>query len=217
MPLAIIVTQTCDLQNDERVRASPFINIVPAYDAATLFEDSDRALIRQYKFKFLVPLNGPALPQDETLWVADLRVDVCVDRAVLLGRTPQQGISDDHYIRACRAIGTYRARPAFSDDLREDHLKPLRTFLRSRSWKKRLTAAWIQCAPSALNPAVVRTFLLTDDQSRIASMQDDLEGWYAQHIREASGTIELRVPKVRLTAEFTQAERDGSLQTDELW
>jgi hypothetical protein len=160
LPFAIIATQTCDLQQESRVRESPFINVLSVYDAIELYDEDQRGVIKKEQYKFLVPLDGQALQHDGAFWIADARIDICIDRAELLKREPLEALSDALYVQRCRMISGYRARPALSDELLTDHIKPLEAFVKKSSWRKKIKEVWVRCTRARPDLCVISTITL---------------------------------------------------------
>lgn len=137
-----------------------------------------------------------------TLWVADARVDISVDRAVLLDRDPLQALTDDSYVRRCRMLAGYRARAALSNELLAEHIRPLDAFVRGAAWRRKIKEAWVLCFPTPLNPAVVFVYLLADTEAKLDEIRGAVADWYWEHVKATTSTIRLRPPEVQLIATF---------------
>src|SRR6266511_358918 len=104
--LSIITTNTCDLC-EAGPPEQPWFQLSPVYTVAT-----EATTLKQY----LVQLDPPELPA--ATWVADLRLEVAVEKTWLLGKTPIKSFrSEEGYLTLGRALGRRRDRAALADHL----------------------------------------------------------------------------------------------------
>ena len=83
----LITTQTCDI--NEASPKHPWIHVAPVEQ---MDEGDLAALVRQHRVTYLVPLAPPTL---EGLWVADLRLEVPVEKSWLVGRHPREAFASE--------------------------------------------------------------------------------------------------------------------------
>jgi len=81
--LAVITTQTCDVDEQGLPRRKPWIQYAPLVRTS---DGPGRGLS-------IWPLDGPKLPAGE--WYADLRIEGCAEKNVLVGLKPIRGFSSE--------------------------------------------------------------------------------------------------------------------------
>jgi hypothetical protein len=115
-PFGIITSQTCDVgEVDFEAPMKPWIMVSPAYDLSSL-EGNVRSLLK----KGLGPLHWLHLPALTDLsngfWVADLRIEVPVEKGWFVGRSPISGFtSEAEQRRVVERVAAIRTRPAWSE------------------------------------------------------------------------------------------------------
>lgn len=125
----LITTQTCDLYEDTDRPRQPWLSIAPAYDYTPHLKPGQDKQIRGGKFRHLVHLTSRRLP--DGLWVADLRIEVPVEKGWLVGREPLEGFESvqDRQVLAER-LARRRQRHALSAPLIKQMTVPLRDWLK---------------------------------------------------------------------------------------
>lgn len=114
----LIVTQTCDLQEDGVKRPrKPWFHCCPVYradDAASGIDPSQIGLIRKGSIDYLIEV--PELGDKSSCWVADLRLVMPIEKSVLVDRAPVDGFLTevDRRIVGDR-MSLLHSRPAFDD------------------------------------------------------------------------------------------------------
>jgi hypothetical protein len=115
--LAVITTQTCDIDEQGLPRRKPWIQYAPLAEAS----DAPRRGLSTW------PLDGPELPDGD--WYADLRIEGCAEKNVLVGLSLIRGFSSEEKADAFgRHLGHLRARPALANHLVETVTEHLRQF-----------------------------------------------------------------------------------------
>jgi hypothetical protein len=105
-PYAIITTQTCNIAERPPGGVQPWIQISPVYELAEGEDRRDRI--------YLHPLTAAGLGSDR--WVADLRLEVPVEKGILLEREPVDAFADeDGAIQFAEMLGRQRDRAALHD------------------------------------------------------------------------------------------------------
>lgn len=109
-PYGMVLSQTCDLVEEEGVPRFPWVEVCPVYPADWLPADRRGNAIRG-RVLYLVPVQ----PEDESgNWVADLRLRVSVEKGWLAHQTPLRGFEDEEARRKLGKLLAWRAeRPAF--------------------------------------------------------------------------------------------------------
>lgn len=124
-PYGVITSQGCDILDIGR---KPWVQVAPVFDAADILADERRlADVRRDAVPHLALLDPPRL---EGVWVADLRLEMPIEKSWLAGRTPIAGFADDEGRRhfAQRLAGRLE-RPALPDEIHETVVRPLRRWL----------------------------------------------------------------------------------------
>lgn len=106
----IITSQSCEIVEERPKPLQPWIQVAPVYrcDPQSKLLDRD----------FIVRLDPPSL-QDE-VWVGDLRIEVPIEKALLVGRTPIEAFRrQNDYEDFGNLLGARRGRPALHSKLHE--------------------------------------------------------------------------------------------------
>src|SRR5664280_2915431 len=81
-PFGLITTQTCNICEEARMPKQPWIQVVPVYAVdITALKPGQRRLIEKDRVGHLVALTSPTFASG--LWVADLRLEVPLEKSVL--------------------------------------------------------------------------------------------------------------------------------------
>jgi hypothetical protein len=156
----IITTQTCDLSEQGRP-TQPWVQVSPVYRIEGEPEDEERLLSKGY----IVELTGPDLPDGR--WVADLRIEVPLEKTVLVDRAPIAGFaSEDETDDFARILGVRRARAALANELVDSVIRLIRK--KKANNKARAARVWDELyrlglqieEGSRLKPAAVRLHVI---------------------------------------------------------
>jgi hypothetical protein len=134
-PLGIITSQTCDL-DEQGMPTQVWFQVSPVYRIPDDGREAERLLSKQYT----IELDGPELPDGR--WLADLRIELPIEKSWLIARRPMRGFSSEDQAEAFgRKIGRRRARPALANRLVDTvtGLVRARKQVRSPGSLKRLT------------------------------------------------------------------------------
>jgi hypothetical protein len=109
-PYGSITTQTCDLAEERPEPVQPWLQVAPVYQC----EPGSTLLERD----FVVPLSPPTLPGEG--WVADLRLEMSLEKGYLVGREPLEAFSSEsEYDRFGDLLARRRGRPALASVFHE--------------------------------------------------------------------------------------------------
>ena len=124
-PYGVLTSQGCDIVDTSR---KPWVQIAPVYPAAELVGAEARLPdIRRDAVPHLILLEPPEL---DGLWVADLRIEMPVEKSWLVGQEPIIGFaSDEDRRRFGRRLSDRLDRPALPDAIHEFVVRPLRRIL----------------------------------------------------------------------------------------
>jgi len=106
----IITTQSCDLAEERPNPRQPWLAVAPVYEV----EAGVTLLDRDYVYEV-----GPACAEGGP-WVADLRIEMPLEKSLLVGRTPIDAFPDERgYIQFARFLARRRGRPALASVVHE--------------------------------------------------------------------------------------------------
>lgn len=192
----VITTQTCDVTEEDVDQPSkPWVQIAPVYDGASTINSGFRTLLKKGRGpRHLFHL--PDVPEDG-FWVADLRIEVPVEKGWLLDRQPMKALPDAVWrARFTRAIGRVRTRPAFAGSFVETIQRPLVERLRTERQSdptlferldNEVVEALVQLDDS-LAPSVVQLVLISE-----SPISQDARAWFDEwwdecvHVAAAAG------------------------------
>jgi hypothetical protein len=166
-PYGIITTQTCDI-NEQGTPTQPWIQVSPVYPL-----DDDEPPRKAY----LVELTGPAGKH----LVADLRIELPLEKSLLAGRVPIRGFATEEQENAFgRLLGTRRARAALANELVDTVIHLIGKRKSNNKGKSR--PVWAQLwrlglqieEGTRLKPVAVRLHVLS-----IGQPSDQVLGWFA--------------------------------------
>ena len=124
----MITTQGCDILRPDM----PWIGVVPVYDAALHFDRGKLGLIGANRMTHILPIKPPWREESQK-WVADLRLEVPVEKTVLLGREPIEAYEDDEeYAAVAVRLGTLRQRAAVPESCINSVIQPLYDYVRAQ-------------------------------------------------------------------------------------
>jgi hypothetical protein len=218
--LGIITTQTCDL--DEQGKPTQvWFQVAPVFPVPVDPADAERLLGKQYR----VELDGPDLPPGR--WMADLRIEVPIEKSWLVGHTPMRGFDSEEKAEWFgRKIGRRRARPALANKLvdtvtgllreRKQVKKPkaLKTLTRE-IWNDDVYRVMLEIeSGTRLEPVAVRLHVICDGEPTQRA-----EAWFgewedqARHVAAAVG-IELHATHLHDAREVDLHDYDRWIELD---
>jgi hypothetical protein len=109
-PYGIITTQTCDLNEQRTYPIQPFFQVSPVYRVPAQSDGDAGILDRQYLHR----LTGPSL--GEELCVADLRIELPLEKSTLVGREPIAAFEEEEdEVDFAEKLGRRRDRAALGN------------------------------------------------------------------------------------------------------
>lgn len=109
-PYGIITTQSCDLSEERPDPRQPWLAVAPVYVVPNDSPLRDR--------DFVFQLAPPELDRD--IWVADLRIEMPLEKGLLVGRAPIEAFPDEAgYIAFANFLARRRGRPALASVFHE--------------------------------------------------------------------------------------------------
>ncbi len=136
----IVVSQTCDVTEEEHEPVQPWVEVCPVYERDAVENAPE----------YLYPLNR--MPAAEgRMWVADLRLTVSLEKGLLVGRQrrdPFDG-AEEARIEFGVKLGERRARPALSAGVHVVITETLKKRRRSGG-RVRVSRIWLFCMESCV-------------------------------------------------------------------
>lgn len=130
-PYGIITTQSCDLTEKAspgrtRTPCRPWFQVAPVSPSDS-YSKEQVGLVLKRGFRYLVPLRPPSL---QGLWLADLRIEIPVEKGWLAGRKPVHGFADlGGYRGFSLRLQELRSRVAAEGGVTDQMIDHLRDFL----------------------------------------------------------------------------------------
>lgn len=171
-PYGIITTQTCDLAEQGEPQ-QPWFQVSPVYRLEGTKEEQDRLASKQ----FIHELNGP-LPEGR--WVVDLRIEVPLEKSVLVGRVPVRGFaSEEDADKFAHQLGRRRARAALANELVDEVIALLRARRGKRKgmWRTQIFRLMLEIeGGTRLAPAAVRLHVIANEEPT-PDVQEFFDAW----------------------------------------
>jgi hypothetical protein len=208
----LITSQTCDIsEEDAEQPLRPWVQVAPVYNRTDLNSGAQKLLRNGKGARYLLHL--PALPGG--FWVADLRIEVPVEKGWLATREPVDGFADETKQRAVgERIAVLRSRPAFAGSFVDTVQQPLVAALKSlratdRALYDRMDVQVDEVCvelDSLLNPSQARVMLLCETDPD-PDIREWWEQWWDTAVPAANAAeINLHAFAVRLLSQMTVAE-----------
>lgn len=212
MAVAIVTSQTCDLQEDKRIVIRPFLTVARVFDAATEFDRSYLGHIRRYRVGDIIPLTASTFQREEELWVADLRWEVSLERSALLDKQPSPAFADEErYLDFSRRVAAIRARVAIADNVARRVLEPLELVFKSGAIDPdTVDEVRIRCTPSTVDARTVEVHLLITDDADLNATKTSLDAWYAETVQNLGNIVTLVGAEVYFTSEYPRSSERGT-------
>jgi hypothetical protein len=208
----LITSQTCDIAEEESDRPKrPWLQVSPIYDRSDL-NSGQKKLLRAFKGELYL-LHVPAL--EGGFWVADLRIEMPLEKGCLASCSPIPGFLDEATQREVgRRIAVLRSRPAFGQEFVDAVQRPLVDALKElkASYGARFALLAEQVdevavqLDSHVHPTQVKITLLVE-KDLDASIRVWWDDWWTQAVISArSRGLTLHALDVRNLHEVTVAE-----------
>lgn len=185
--MGIITTQTCDLNEQRRYPQQPFFQVSPCYKLA----GEPTALAALIERGFIHPLSAAEL--GEGTWVADLRLEVALEKSLLVGREPIAAFaSEAEEIEFAEKLGRQRDRAALGNAVSEILDRKMRAQIGNNRNKAKRVFDSVHSLGLAivegprLNPVTAQMHVITrppavaeaEVDERMAELTDWFERWW---------------------------------------
>jgi hypothetical protein len=117
---AIVLTPGCDIVR----RTTPWVTVAPVYEASNRLDNGQRGNVRGGRTLHLVHITADWAA--DGFWVADLRLEMPIEKTALLSRTPLDAFTDEaDYARLAERLGARRLRADVPNDVLDYVARPL--------------------------------------------------------------------------------------------
>jgi hypothetical protein len=202
-PYGIITTQTCDVVEETPKPKQPWIQVAPVYDAGSHLSYDQQKLIMQDRVVHLVHLTGSALQSG--FWVADLRIELPLEKSLLVGQSAVPGFSDEvGYQKLARRLAGRRSRPAFAPEIGSTITGPLKQQLDALSKSKRadlldpVMELRVAVDGTCMNPRAIGLIIVVKEGIATHKTEVFFNDWWTQ-----AGVLSSQANLVLLANRFT--------------
>ena len=201
---AIVLTQGCDIVRTN----TPWVTVAPVYEATQRLNEGQRASARGGQTWHLVHITAGWASDD--FWVADLRLELPVEKTLLLGRAPLAGFADETgYSQFAERLGARKMRADVPNDVLAYVSVPLFDAIRALpdsgvTLNQGVREIRLQL-DDALAPTRVVVFVVSHDGA-----SPDAEGWTdvvtSLYPRASSNGLTIVGPEITALSEMTASE-----------
>ena len=202
---AMVVSQGCDLVKP----TFPLATCVPVYDATQILSDQQQSAAKAGRTWHLVHLTAPW--STDGCWVADLRMEIPIDKGVLAAQTPTEAFVDEvGYAKLAERLAAVRQRPAVPEPCLDHVVKPLNEGL-ARIFKTGVDPLdgvreiRIQ-SDHPVTPKSATLFVITSDTDQRPDLHVWAELMEPIYERAASADIALVGPEIQSLWDMTAAD-----------
>jgi len=203
--MGIITTQTCDLNEQRPYPAQPFFQVSPCYKLA----GEQEALAALIERGFIYRLSAAEL--GEGTWVADLRLEVALEKSLLVGRKPITAFaSEAEEIEFAEKLGRRRDRAALGNVVSQILDRQMRNQINNNSNKAKRVFDSVHSLGLAivegarLNPVTVQMHVITRQPAAAAEeveeRANELRDWFERWWDKARAAGEKSEPRLRVLA-----------------
>lgn len=211
----LITTQTCDLYEEGRP-TQPWFAVAPVYDIAPRLKPGQLAQLELGYFAHFVLLTAGWLPSGR--WVADLRIELPVEKGWLVGREPRPGLVDlKDYERLAARLAGRRGRPALSTRLTVSLTRPLREWLNGggKASRDSLESLRLRVVGDPVTSTQAELLVIIKDDGMTPELESRWRDWEAARLVAAEQDGVLLQPfRYGTLDEFTARDIETSLRLD---
>jgi hypothetical protein len=203
----LIVSQTCDLVEEGRPKR-PWTLIAPVYQLSA--DRGTRRMIELERgYDYLCPVTGLDA-DDDSLWVADLRLLVPVEKGWLVGAINDHAFVDEAgYERLARQLGRLFSRTGYATPLVTHVLKPLNALLEKITKKydgeDNIAEVALALGRSRLDPTNAQVVFLLE-----GPIDDDLRdmilAWGQSVLENPPEGVNVLMPRIAMLDDLTARE-----------
>jgi len=209
---AMITTQGCDILKPTHT----WIGVTPVYDAAEYFDRGKIGQIGAGQILYLLAIAPPWATSDQK-WVADLRIEIPLEKTVLLGREPLEAYANDaDYVRVPQRLAFLRQRPDVANACLDYVSQPLFDWVRQQDERERermwATVDHVRIWQDSYESPTKAQLILVVHGGRMEDHDHDLWDAAQDHVYEqASAAGLMMIPtKVTTMEELSAAEFQAS-------
>lgn len=189
-PFGIITTQSCDV-DEEGANRKPWVQVAPVYELPA--DDRRIGAARKWAIHYFAPV--PALGDH---WVADLRIEVPVEKSWLVQQAPQPAFSEQaQFDRFSDHCGAYRSRRALATSAYDQILTPLNHRLQElrvedpgvfSAFVARVTDVFAEVAGDTLAPTAIGLVFVSEN-ALPGPVVEALEDWWAGRVADVDAFV----------------------------
>lgn len=200
----MVVSQGCDLVK----RSFPFATVVPVYDASAVLTEQQQATARAGMMWHLVRLTADWAA--DGFWVADLRHETAVDKALLAAADPLEAFADEEgYAKLAERLAAGRQRGAVADPCRDHVVAPLKEHLAGRVSEGGNPLSGVREVRVQSNhptePTAVTLFVVANEGEQPDQQEWD-DAFAAVHVAAAAGGLALTGPEIGSLYDMTASD-----------
>lgn len=211
----LITTQTCDLFEEGRP-TQPWFAVAPVYDIASRLKPGQLDQLARGYVGHLVLLTAGWLPSGR--WVADLRIEMPLEKGWLVGREPRPGLAEiRQYERLAARLAARRGRPALSTRLTMSLSRPLREWLSEGGKPSRdsIESLRLRVVGDPVISTQAELLVITTDERMTPEHEAKWRAWEAELLQSADQDGVLLSPfRYGTLDEFTARDLETSLRLD---
>lgn len=214
-PYGLITTQTCDLFEEGHPR-QPWFAVAPVYDFADRLQPGQLSQLQKGYISHLVFLTAAWLPSGH--WVADLRIEMPIEKGWLVGREPRPGFAVlKEYERLAGRLASRRGRPALSTQLTVSLARPLRDWLtgRGRASRDSLESLRVRVVGDPVLSGQAELLVIVKDEGLPPEFESAWRAWELARIESAEQEGVVLFPfRYGTLDDFTARDIETSVRLD---
>jgi len=211
----LITTQTCDLF-EEGHPTQPWFAVAPVYDVAARLQPGQLGQLERGYLGHLLLLTAGWLPSGR--WVADLRIELPIEKGWLVGREPRPGLVEvREYQRLAARLAARRGRPALSTRLTVSLSKPLREWLNAggKATRDSLESLHLRVVGDPVTSTQAELLVITKDQGMAPEHESRWRSWEAERVHSAEQDGVILLPfRYGTLDDFTARDIETSVRLD---
>jgi len=207
-PFGLITTQTCDLFEEGTRQKQPWFSVAPVYDITEVLKNGQLAQIDRGEIGHIVHLTGERFANG--IWVADLRIEVPVEKGWLVGRDPIGGFAErDEYLVLAARLAKRKGRPAISTEVTKALRKPLLEWLKGagKPYRSEIHSIRVEAAGD-LTTSKSAGLLVVSEADELSEKAKEAWNTWEKAVMDAAAKVGVTVFPSRHGSQDTMTARD---------
>ena len=212
----IITTQSCDLTEDGVSKPKkPWFQVAPLVSVQALAGNLATEVARG-RVKYMYSVPSPAVDGD---WVADLRIEVPLEKSWLVGKKPIAGFATfEEYESFARHLGSQRARAAIEPGVCTELIDALKVHLKKRISEDigavdEVQRVLLRVVGERAAPHALEFILVPESDQLSAAARKVFDDWYDEFAGQA-GERGVALLPICVQARFTPDEYERLVVLD---